>query len=108
MHQLDMIAEARLTRLIASEGTVPGVIWFLLFGGAILTIGFTFFFGMKSLPAQTLMTGLLSILIFSELLVIVAIDRLFSGIVKVGPHSVANVLALYKASDASVDANGQH
>jgi len=108
MHQLDVIAEARRTRLIASEGTVPGVIWFLLFGGAILTIGFTFFFGMKSLPAQTLMTGLLSILIFSELLVIVAIDRLFSGIVKVGPHSVANVLALYKASDASVDANGQH
>jgi len=97
MRQLDAIAQGRRARLIASEGTVPGVIWFLLFGGALLTIGFTFFFGMRSLPAQALMTGLLSILIFSELLAIVAIDRPFSGIVKLGPHALANVLELHKA-----------
>jgi hypothetical protein len=100
LHQIDVVTEARRTRLIASEGTVPNVIWLLLFGGAVMTIGFTFFFGMESLAAQTLMTGLLSILIFSELLAIVAIDRPFSGVVKVEPHSLANVLALYKAAVA--------
>ena len=51
MRQLDIIARARRARLIASEGTVPGMIWALLFGGAALTIAFTFFFGTRSLSA---------------------------------------------------------
>ena len=96
MRQLDIIAQARRARLIASEGTVPGVIWALLFGGAVLTIAFTFFFGTRSFSAQTVMTGILSILIFSELLAIVAIDRPFSGAVKVEPHSLTNILQLYR------------
>ena len=95
MRQLDVISQARRARLIASAGTVPDVIWLILFGGAALTIGFTFFFGMPSLLTQTVMTGLLSVLIFSELLAIVAIDRPFSGIVKVEPRALANVLELY-------------
>ncbi len=97
MRQLDIIAQARRARLIASEGTVPGVIWALLFGGAVLTIAFTFFFGTRSLSAQTVMTGILSILIFSELLAIVAIDRPFSGAVKVGAGSLTNILELYRS-----------
>ena len=97
MRQLDIIAQARRARLIASEGTVPGVIWALLFGGAVLTIAFTLFFGTRSLSAQTVMTGILSILIFSELLAIVAIDRPFSGVVKVGPRSLTNILDLYRS-----------
>jgi hypothetical protein len=93
LHQLDVITQARRVRLVASEGAVPGIVWTVLFGGAILTIVFTFFFGTRSLRAQTIMTALLSILIFSELLIIVAIDRPFSGTVKVQPHALADVLA---------------
>jgi hypothetical protein len=63
-----------------------------LFGGGILTVTFTFFFGTENLRAQTLMTALLSLLIFSELLTIVVIDRPFSGPVKVEPLALARVL----------------
>jgi hypothetical protein len=108
MRQLDVISQARRARLIASAGTVPDVIWIILFGGAVLTIGFTFFFGMPSLLAQTVMTGLLSVLIFSELLAIVAIDRPFSGIVKVEPQALANVLELYTANAKERDKMDQH
>ena len=107
-HQLDVITQARRVRLVASEGAVPGVIWFVLFGGAILTVIFTFFFGTRSLAAQTIMTGLLSLLIFSELLAIVAIDRPFSGTVKVQPHALADVLADFTAPAATPAAPGQH
>jgi len=96
LHQLDLITKARRARLAASEGTVPGVIWIVLFGGAVLTVAFTFFFGTRSLPAQTLMTALLSVLIFFELLTIVMIDRPFSGVVKVEPQALADVLADFK------------
>jgi hypothetical protein len=49
--------------------------------------------GAESLRAQVLMTALLAIVIFSELLIIVVIDRPFSGAVKVGPNALAAVLA---------------
>jgi hypothetical protein len=101
LHQLDVMTQARRARLSAAEGTVPGVIWLVLFGGAILTVVFTFFFGTLSLRAQIMMTGLLSLLIFSELLTIVVIDRPFSGAVKVEPKALAEVLADFGSGSGS-------
>ena len=40
-----------------------------------------------------LMTALLAILILSELLIVVGIDRPFSGAVKIGPNALVAVLA---------------
>jgi Protein of unknown function (DUF4239) len=91
--QLDRMTEARRSRLIAAEGAVPNVIWLVLLGGAAVTISFTFFFGMESLRAQTVMTGLLALLIFAELLVVIAIDRPFTGAVKVPFTALAEVLS---------------
>jgi Protein of unknown function (DUF4239) len=93
LHQLDLMTHARRERLVLASGIVPGIIWLVLFVGAFLTIGFTLFFGAENLLAQTMMTGALSILIFSGLLVIVAIDRPFTGVVKVQPEAVHAVLA---------------
>ena len=80
-------------RIVMAAGIVPGVVWAVLFGGAALTIGFTFFFGTENLRAQALMTGALAMLIFAGLLVIVAIDRPFAGTVIVEPDALADVLA---------------
>jgi len=93
LYQLDVMTQARRARLIAAEGAVPNVIWTVLFAGAVVTVAFTFFFGTLNLRAQTMMTGLLALLVFSELLIIVAIDRPFTGSVKVEPTALADVLA---------------
>jgi len=95
--QLDRMTESRRARLVAAEGAVPNVIWLVLLGGAVVTIAFTFFFGMESLRAQTVMTALLALLIFSELLIVVAIDRPFAGSVKVHPTALAQVLADFES-----------
>lgn len=91
--QLDELTQARRERLLAAEGAVPGIVWVVLFGGAVLTIGFALFFGTPNLRAQTVMMGILSALIFSELLIVVAIDRPFTGTVKVGSQALSEVLA---------------
>jgi len=91
--QLDHMTEARRSRLNAAEGAVPNVIWLVLLGGAVVTIAFTFFFGMESLMSQTIMAALLALLIFSELLVVIVIDRPFTGAVKVHPSALSEVLA---------------
>jgi hypothetical protein len=92
LHQVDQLTQARRVRLVEAEGVVPGVVWIILFGGAIVTLGFTFFFGAESLRAQTLMTALLAVLMLSELFIIVAIDRPFTGTVQVEPTALAEVL----------------
>jgi uncharacterized protein DUF4239 len=102
LYQLDQMTQARRARLVASEGAVPGVIWFVLFGGAVITIVFTFFFGTRNLRVQIMMTGLLAMVIFGELLTIIAIDRPFTGPVKVEPTPLIYVLADFQA------ANGPH
>jgi hypothetical protein len=91
LHQLDLVTQARRARLVMASGIVPGIVWMVLFGGALVTIGFTFFFGTVNLRAQAVMTGALSLLIFSGLLIIVAIDHPFAGSVKVGSEALSAV-----------------
>ena len=92
LRNVDQIGDARRGRLVTASGIVPGIIWTVLFGGAFITIGFTFFFGTANLRAQSLMSGALSILIFGGLLTIVAIDHPFAGTVHVGPDALLAVI----------------
>ncbi|HUI15512.1 MAG TPA: DUF4239 domain-containing protein [Xanthobacteraceae bacterium] len=101
LYQLDQMTQARRARLIAAEGAVPGVIWFVLFAGALITIAFTFFFGTSNLRVQVLMTGLLAVVIFSELLTIIAIDWPFTGPVKVEPTALKYVIVDFRAAEGA-------
>jgi Protein of unknown function (DUF4239) len=92
LRKLDDLSGARRERLVVADGIVPGIIWMVLYIGAFLTIGFTFFFGTANLRAQVAMSGALSLLIFAGLLTITAIDHPFAGTVKVGPGALAAVL----------------
>jgi hypothetical protein len=74
-------------------------LWPVHFWGAAFTIGFTYFFGTQNLCAQTLMTGILSALIFSGLLTIIVIDRPFAGVIKVEPDALAKVLTEFGAGE---------
>lgn len=91
LYQLDQLTQARRARIDASTGFVPWLIWMVLFLGGILTVGFTHFFGTRNLAAQTLMTGILTVLIGSTLLVIIAIDHPFAGSVQVPPDALLAV-----------------
>jgi Protein of unknown function (DUF4239) len=92
LRQVDLVGEARRARLVTADGIVPDIIWLVLFVGATLTIGFTFFFGAENIRAQATMTGVLSILIFAGLLTIISIDRPFAGPVSVGSEPLLAVL----------------
>lgn len=93
LKQLETITQSRRLRLHLAEGVVPAILWLVLYGGGALTVGFTFFFGTKNLPAQVMMTGILSILVFTSLLVIVSIAYPFTGPVHVDSEPLQTVLA---------------
>jgi hypothetical protein len=92
LSELDQMTRARRERLVMAEGTVPNVIWFVIFLGAALTIVFSFFFGIRNVLVQSLMTGVLAAIIFSAILVVVAIDRPYTGAVTVSKDSIRSVL----------------
>jgi hypothetical protein len=89
---LDEVTRARRERLVMAEGTVHELIWFVLFLGAALTISFTFFFGTDNLIAQSLMTGILAAVILSAVLVVIALDRPYTGAVTVSKEPIQSVL----------------
>ncbi|MFO1143460.1 MAG: DUF4239 domain-containing protein [Amaricoccus sp.] len=92
LDQLDQITQARRARIVLASGIVPDIVWLVLFAGAFVTVGFTYFFGAENLKAQTLMTGGLSLLIFAGLLIIIAIDHPFGGTVHVTSEPLGEVL----------------
>ena len=90
--QIDNVTAARRIRLHLSTGLVPDVIWIALFMGALLTVGFTLFFGSENLLAQVSMTGVLSLLVTLGLVVIISVDHPFTGPVYIHPDALAAVL----------------
>ncbi len=91
-HQLDLVTEARRTRLHLAHGIVPPMLWAVLILGGVLTVGFTFFFGTRNLEAQVLMTGALTLIVFMGLLVIVSINHPFTGPVHIDSEPLRLVL----------------
>jgi hypothetical protein len=100
-YQLDQITGARRQRLVLCGGIVPGVIWIALFTGAALTIGFTMFFGTRNPRAEMLMTGLLSLMIFTVLMVIGTIDYPFTGDISVRPDPLVEALREFSRVNAA-------
>ena len=91
--QLDNVTAARRVRLHLATGLVPNVVWAALFAGALLTIGFTLFFGSENLPAQVTMTGVLSTLVTLGLVVIISVDHPFTGPEHIHPDPLVGVMA---------------
>jgi hypothetical protein len=90
--QIDDVTAARRVRLHLATGLVPNVIWMVLFLGAGLTVGFTLFFGSENLVAQVSMTGILSVLVTTGLVVIISIDHPFTGSIYIHPDALEAVL----------------
>ena len=90
--QLDNVTAARRVRLHLAAGLVPNIIWLTLFAGAVLTVGFTLFFGSENLLAQVAMTCVLSVVVTMGLVVIVSTDHPFTGPVHILPEPLEAVL----------------
>lgn len=101
LDQLNQVTQARRRRLGLASGIVPGVIWLVLFVGAVLTIAFTFFFGTVNLRAQVLMSAMLALAISLSLFVVVSIDHPFTGPVRVTAEALRVVLEDFGEGSAS-------
>jgi hypothetical protein len=63
-----------------------------LIGGAVVTVLFTYFFGIKNLRAQLAMTALYVVSIGFVLFLVAAVEYPYSGTVEVTPEAMEAVL----------------
>jgi len=80
---LSVVTDNRNERLDSSEGSMPGLLWFVLIVGGLLTLGYPAFFGSTNLVAQILMTAALAELVALAMLLGLAFDYPFTGDVHV-------------------------
>src|SRR5690349_12895761 len=62
-----------------SKGIFPGVVWWIVFFGAAITTGFTYFFGYQNFGMHVAMTATLAATLVLVVVLIVALDWPFRG-----------------------------
>lgn len=81
------LAADRRTRLDAIGDGVPSFLWAALIGGGVLTVGFTFLFGLSSTWVHVTMVGLFAAVIVISLIMISDLNYPFAGPAKIGPDA---------------------
>src|SRR5262245_16713156 len=91
---LNNLAEYRRLRIFAGNDTNPPVIWFVLLVGGLFTISFAYFFGMKNIKAQYVITTALTVTITLILFLIYVLDHPFTGTSKVSLAPLRQAIAV--------------
>ena len=92
LHRLNDLAQYRRLRIFAGNDTVPLAIWLVLLVGAVFTVSYTFFFGMKNIRAQYVIATTLTVTITLILFLIYVLDHPFAGTSKVSAQPLKDVI----------------
>jgi cytochrome bd-type quinol oxidase subunit 2 len=101
LDQVQRLADARRTRLVAAQEGLPTVLWIVLVAGGMVVVGFTYLFGMENTGAQALMVASLAGVIALVIFTIGTMEYPFSGGARVGPDAFELVLERLETSKLS-------
>ena len=102
LDQVQRLADARRTRLVQAEESLPAVLWVVLVVGGVVAVGFTYLFGLEHTESHALMVASLAGVIALVLFTIGVLDHPFSGGARIEPDAfdlVLNRLETSKLSD---------
>jgi uncharacterized protein DUF4239 len=96
LRRLNNLAQYRRLRIFAGNDTVPPAVWLVLLVGSLFTIGYTYFFGMKNIKAQYLITASLTATVALILFLIYVLDHPFTGASQISLAPLREVLEIMK------------
>ena len=104
LRRVNNLAEYRRLRIFAGNDTVPPMMWLVMLVGGLIMVLYTYFFGVRNIRAQCIMTSALTIMISLILFVVYVLDHPFTGTGKVSarPFSEAMELMQKEYSEPSV------
>ena len=86
LERLAELGGIRRERLHASEHGIPGMLWFALIIGALVTVGFAAGFRVESWVVHAWLVAALAALVSLFLLVTIELDRPYAGDIRVAPE----------------------
>jgi hypothetical protein len=101
LDQVQRLADARRTRLVAAEEGIPAVLWVVLVVGGMMVVGFAYLFGMENTWAHRLMVVSLAGVIALVLFTIGVLDYPFSGGARIDTGAFELVLNRFDTSKLS-------
>jgi protein-S-isoprenylcysteine O-methyltransferase Ste14 len=93
------LADARRTRLMEAEEGIPAVLWVVLVFGGIVTVGFTYLFGLQNTWSHRLMVAAVAGVIALVLFTIGSLEYPFSGGTLIGPEAFELARDRFEASE---------
>ena len=99
LERVDALADARRARMVEAEEGIPAVLWAVLVLGGIITVGFTYLFGLENTWSHRLMVAAVAGLIGLVLFTVGSLEYPFSGGTRVGPDAFELVLGRFEASE---------
>src|SRR6266496_5178807 len=90
---LNNLAQDRRLRIFAGNDTIPPVVWLVILVGGVFAVSYSFFFGMKNIKAQYLITTTFTVTITSILFLIYVLDHPFTGTSKVSLEPLRQAMA---------------
>jgi len=101
LDQVQRLADARRTRLVAAEESLPAVLWVVLVAGGVVAVGFTYLFGLEHTASHALMVASLAGVIALVLFTICVLDQPYSGGARIDPGAFGLVLDRFETSKLS-------
>ena len=92
------LADARRLRLFEANTHIPTILWVVLLAGGVITVSFTYLFGLKNTWVHTLMVASLTIVLTSILFTVYILDNPFGGDSRVSPEAFELDLQLFEES----------
>jgi len=86
------LANARRLRVVAATEGLPIILWVVLIGGGVVTVSFTYLFGLKNNWAHALMVAALTLVICGILFTIGTFNYPFAGQARIQPTAFEEVL----------------
>ncbi len=100
IEKLNKLMDARLSRQFNAMEHLGKMMWSLLISGALITIGFMFFFGLENLRSQMVMTALVAGYISFMLFLVYSLDNVFQEPEAITPAALEQVYVLFDRWDA--------
>jgi hypothetical protein len=101
LEQLHDLGNARRERLLAAEQGLPPILWVVLILGGVITVGFTYLFGLENTLVHLLMVGSLALIISLSLFTVAALDYPFNGDIRIHPGAYEQDLERFRESKLS-------
>jgi hypothetical protein len=91
--QLSKLTEETSLRYVYSKENLPSVVWLVIYAGLLITIGFSYFFGLETFLSQALMCAVFSTLLGLTILAILELAHPYQGSVVVSSQPLKYALS---------------